>query len=480
MAQADTNPPNAVTPIAAKSDTAPWDAKKGRSKKGRIRKFLMWIFILGVVAVVGYGLKPQPIEVEVGEVTHGPLTVHVVEEGKTRIRNRYVVSAPVAGQMRRVPFKAGDTIVANETVITTIAPVTTPLLDPRARAQAEARLQAADAGRDRATQAMEMARTADKFAQANWERNKGLAKSGSISVTDRDNAEREAEMRSREVRANEFAQKVAEFEWQQAKAALLQIESPESAVAGAEIEVRAPVSGRVLKVQQESAMVVTPGVAIMEIGDPSDIEIEAEILSRDAVAIKPGAEVLIEQWGGEAPLKGRVRLVEPAAFTKVSALGVEEQRVYVLSDIVDPPKDATALGDRYRVEVRVAVWQQPDVMLMPAGALFREGSAWKTFVFDGAGGGAAGAAQGQVEKGHEPSALEKIKGAVSEKLGNGGSAEGGGATGVGKARKISVDAGRTDGRMTQIIGGVELGTKVLLHPPDSVVDGVAVKARAAR
>lgn len=417
----------------------------------------MWLFILVLVALVGYGLKPQPIEVEVGTVTRGPLTVHVVEEGKTRIRNRYVVSAPVAGQMRRVPLKAGDLVEAGKTIITTIAPATTPLLDPRAKAQAEARLNAADAARERARQSLEMARTADKFAQANWERNKSLAKTGSISETDRDNAERDADMRAREVRAAEFALKVAEYEWEQAKAALLQMDPPGPGVGPqvAEVAVKSPVSGRVLRVQQESAMVVTPGTAIMEVGDPTDIEIEAEILSRDAVAIKPGADVLIEQWGGDAPLKGRVRLVEPAAFTKVSALGVEEQRVYVLSDLVDPPKEAAALGDRYRVEVRVAVWQQPDVLLMPAGALFREGNAWKTFVYD------AGHAEGN-------GVVARLKNNVGDKVRNGGGAV---------ARKITVEAGRTDGRLTQILGGIEEGTAVLLHPPDTVKDGAAVNAR---
>ena len=144
---------------------------------------------------------------------------------------------------------------------------------------------------------------------------------------------------------------------------------------------KSPVSGRVLKVMQESETVVTPGTPILEMGDPADIEIEAEILSRDAVTIKPGDSVEIEQWGGEAPLKGRVRRVEPAAFTKISALGVEEQRVIVLSDLVDPPAAAKALGDRFRVEVRVAVWHSDDVLVVPAGALFREGNAWKTFVY---------------------------------------------------------------------------------------------------
>ena len=180
-------------------------------------------------------------------------------------------------------------------------------------------------------------------------------------------------------------------------------------------------------------MVVNAGTPILEVGDPADIEIEAEILSRDAVAIKPGADALVEQWGGDAPLKARVRLVEPAGFTKVSALGVEEQRVIVVSDLVNPPPEARALGDRYRVEVRVAVWHHDDVLLVPSGALFREGSAWMTFVYDN-----------------------------------------------GTAKKVSLEAGHSDGRMTEVLSGLESGAKVLMHPPDTVKDGVAVKPREAK
>ncbi|MEZ0277440.1 MAG: efflux RND transporter periplasmic adaptor subunit, partial [Roseimicrobium sp.] len=293
----------------------------------------------------------------------------------------------------------------------------------------EARIKTTEAARAQAAQSLDMAKTAEKFATTNWERTQKLKNSGSISETDRDNAERDYEMKQREVRAGEFALKVAEFELEQAKAALLQLSVPDSEKK-MEYPVMASVSGRVLKVMQESAMVVTPGTAILEVGDPSDIEIEAEILSRDAVAITKGAKVQVEQWGDDQALEAIVRLVEPAAFTKVSALGVEEQRVYVLSDLVNPPEKAKALGDRYRVEVRVAVWHKDDVMLVPAGALFREGSAWKTFVYDG-----------------------------------------------GKAKKVTIEAGRSDGRMTEVVKGLDVGTKVLMHPPDTVKDGVAVTER---
>lgn len=412
-----------------KSDTPPWDARRNKPRGAFFRKLLTWTLILGLLAAIGYGLRPKPIEVELGVIRRGPLTVHVVEEGKTRIRNRYVISAPIAGQMRRVPLKAGDEVIAGKTVITTIEPVLASLLDPRTRVQAEARVKTTEAAKLQAGQSLDVARTAEKFASANWDRAQKLTSSGSISETDRDNAQRDFEMRQREVRASEFALKVAEHELEQARAALLQLSAP-AGEGTAELAVRSPVSGRVLKVMQESAMVVAPGTAILEVGDPADIEIEAEILSRDAVAITKGAKVTVEQWGDDVPLDAVVRLVEPAAFTKVSALGVEEQRVYVLSDMVNPPEKAKALGDRYRVEVRVAVWHKEDVLLVPSGALFREGVAWKTFVFEN-----------------------------------------------GKAKKVDLQAGRSDGRMTEVLSGLPEGTQVLLHPPDTVKDGVQIAER---
>ena len=179
-----------------------------------------------------------------------------------------------------------------------------------------------------------------------------------------------------------------------------------------------------------SATVVTPGLAILEVGDPSDLEIEAEILSRDAVTIHPGDAVEIEQWGGDNPLHGRVRRVEPAAFTKISALGVEEQRVIVLSDLLDIPAAAKPLGDRYRVEVRVAVWHAEHVLVVPSGGLFREGNAWKTFVYQN-----------------------------------------------GRARLTALEAGRSDGHLTEVLAGLQPGDQVLLHPPDTVKDGARVTER---
>ncbi len=412
----------------SESATAPWEIKRDPSGRHLIRRLLPWLGSLLLLALVAWGLWPKPVIVETGAVTRGPLTVRVSEEGKTRVRNRYIVAAPVAGKMRRVQLKPGDDVKAGETVLTAIEPVAPPLLDPRSRAQAEAVVSMTEASRKQAAESLEARRAALKMADADRDRMRAVTRGGTLSESDRDRMEGDATMKAAEVRAAEFSLQVIDYELAQARATL---ERPETIVAGNLVEVKSPVSGRVLKVMQESEMVVTPGLPILEIGDPADIEIEAEILSRDAVAIQPGDAVEVEQWGGEKPLKGRVRRVEPAAFTKISALGVEEQRVIVLSDLVDVPESAKTLGDRYRVEVRVAVWHADDVLIVPAGALFREGNAWKTYLFRD-----------------------------------------------GTAKLTPIEAGHSDGRFTEILSGVQVGDEVLLHPPDTVKDGTSLTKRA--
>ena len=406
---------------------APWANPRNGSGKNLARRLLPWLGGLFLLALVAWGLWPKPIVIETGVAARGPLTVRVSEEGKTRVRNRYVVAAPVAGKMRRVSLKPGDEVKAGATVLTAIEPVAPPLLDPRARAQAEAVVAMTEASRKQATESLAAKRASLKMAAADRDRMRSVTRDGSLSESDRDKVEGDASIKSAEVRAAEFSLQVIDYELAQARAAL---ERPDSNSSGNLVEVKSPVSGRVLKVMQESEMVVTPGVQILEIGDPTDIEIEAEILSRDAVTIHPGDLVEVGQWGGETPLQGRVRRVEPAAFTKISALGVEEQRVIVLSDLVDVPEAARALGDRYRVEVSVAVWHSGDVLIVPAGALFREGNAWTAYIFRD-----------------------------------------------GKANLTSVQAGHSDGRFTEILSGVVAGDEVLLHPPDTVKDGTAVIKR---
>lgn len=404
--------------------SAPWENKRAPGGKHLIRRSIPWLGGLFLIALIAWGMWPRPIIVETRKVTRGPLTVRVSEEGKTRVKNRYIVAAPAAGKMRRVPLKPGDDVVAGETVLTIIEPVAPPLLDPRARAQAEAVVSMQEAARKRALESLDASQAALKIADADRERFRSITRPGVISETDRDRVEGEADMRAAEVRAAEFSLQVIDYELAQARAAL---ERPETRLEGNLIEVKSPVSGKVLTVMQESETVVAPGTQILEVGDPTDIEIEAEILSRDAVAIRPGDSVEVDQWGGAEPLNARVRRVEPAAFTKISALGVEEQRVIVLSDIVETPEAAKGLGDRYRIEARVAVWHSDDVLILPAGSLFREGNEWKTYVFKN-----------------------------------------------GAARITTIEAGHSDGRFTEVLSGVSEGDEVLLHPPDTVKDGSSV------
>ena len=410
------------------SDTAPWETKRAATGKHLVRRLLPWLLGLGIIALVAWGLTPKPIEVETAVLARGPLTVRVSEEGKTRIRNRYLVAAPVAGMMRRVALKPGDEVKAGNTLLTTIEPMATPLLDPRARAQAEAVVSMKESARKQAAQTLAAQQAASKMAEADRDRIRAIQRAGTVSDSDRDRAEGDASIKAAEVRATEFAMQVLDYEIAQAQAAL---ERPDASTAGNLVEVKSPVSGRVLKVMQESEMAVSPGLPILEVGDPADLEIEAEILSRDAVTIHPGDAVSVEQWGGETPLNGRVRRVEPAGFTKISALGVEEQRVIVLSDLIDPPAAAKALGDRFRVEVRVAVWHADDVPVVPSGALFREGNVWKTYLYQS-----------------------------------------------GQAKLVTVTVGHTDGRLTEILSGISAGDEVLLHPPDTVKAGSSVRKRS--
>jgi len=413
----------------SESGKAPWESNAQPSGKRLLRRLLPSLGVLMLVSAVVWGLWPKPVIVELGEAMKRPLTVRVSEEGKTRIRNRYIVTVPVAGTMERVALKPGDSVVAGQTLLTQIRPISSPLLDPRARVQAEALLAMNQAQREQASMALDAAKLAADLATNDRDRMRSVDGRGTYSVSARERFENEAAIRLAEARAAEFALKVADGEVARAQAALLR---PDEAGENQLVAVNSPVSGVVLKVIQESATAVQPGQSILEIGDPQDIEIEAEMLSRDVVGIKPGDDVSIEQWGGEAALQGRVRRIEPAAFTKISALGVEEQRVLVLIDLINPSAQAKALGDRFRVEVRVAVWHADEVLAVPAGALFREGNDWKVYLYQ------------------DDEALLR-----------------------------GVEVGQSDGQYTQILGGLQGGDLVLLHPPDVVRDGSSVKKREA-
>jgi HlyD family secretion protein len=423
--------PQPVSTKPAATTTAPVSSRPAR-KPGAWRRFIPYFIGAALLFAIIAGLRPRSLEVEVATVTTGPLEVAVLEEGKTRIRHRYTISPPIAGYLNRVPLRAGDRIIAGTTVLATLQAQPANFLDPRARAQAEARLNATEAAKQRAESDLERINASLALALKEKERASNLKTTGAISTKDWDTAETQVTMLTREQHSAEFAIRVAEFERAQAQAALVRTENP-SPDAFEPLVLIAPVSGYVLNVYEESARLVTAGQPIMEVGDPTDLEAEIELLSSDAVGVQPGAEVSIEQWGGDAPLRGQVTLVEPGGYTKISALGVEEQRVKVRVDFAEPPPPSHPLGDRFRVEARILTCRADKVLQVPTGALFRRGNDWMTFTLSGD-----------------------------------------------KAHLTKVDIAHTNGVTAEIRGGLRQGQTVILHPPDAVTDGAAVKARAAR
>jgi HlyD family secretion protein len=392
-------------------------------KRGLLGRLVPWLFVAALVGAIAYGLKPKPLDVETAAVARGPLVVSVIEEGKTRIRHRHVVSPPVTGFLRRVELRAGAPIERGKTVLAVIEASSSAFLDPRTKAEAEARIKAAEAVKETRQADLDRADAALGLAVKQLERQEKLLKSGASAVQEYDIAVADEQVRRREKNAAEFALRAAESDIEVARAALLQAQAP-SAEEAKPITILAPVDGFVLNVYEESARPVTPGMAIMEVGDPKDLEAEIELLSSDAAGVAPGAEVSIEQWGGEQPLRGKVTVVEPGGFTKISSLGVEEQRVKTRVDFLDPVPAGHSLGDRYRVEARIVTWKNDDVLLIPTGALFRRGNTWMTYRDD---------------------------------------------AGIAKETKLSI--GRNNGVHAQVIEGLAAGDRVVLHPPDGIEEG---------
>lgn len=381
--------------------------------------------VLVVGAILAAALWPESMEVDVVAVARGPLQVTIDEDGETRVRDRFVVSAPVSGRLGRIELEPGDPVVAGQTVLARITPADAPLLDTRTRGELTAALEAADAavGQARA----ERARTVAELdrARTTLRRQQELMKAGAIASDTLESAETAVMTVEESLHAAEFAVARVEHERDLARARL---RAPGGA--GRPASIVAAVSGVVLRRLRESETVVPVGDPLLEIGDPSRIEIVADLLSTDAVRVAPGNRVLVEGWGGDTPLDGRVRRIEPAGFMKVSALGVEERRVNVIVDLADGAGAARALGDGYRVEVRIVVWEQADVVTVPVGALFRRGEGWAAFVVDGD-----------------------------------------------TVRLRPVDLGQRSDTAAQILGGLTPGQTVVLHPPDTLADGGRVRVR---
>lgn len=382
------------------------------------RRWLPYAGAAALIALIAAGLWPRPTPIETGRVARGTLRATVSEEGKTRIRQRYLISAPVTGQLRRIPFKAGAEVRAGQTVVAVIDPLSPAMLDARARALAEAR-------RDTAAANLEKSRATHTFTASELRRFETLYAGKTVSIQELEGAQlREASAAKEEV--------ASQSALRQAEAELAEFNPGDAGTGSARppTEVKAQVSGRVLRVFEENARVVIAGAPLLEIGDPADLEVVIEVLSRDGAAISPGTKVELEQWGapGASDLQARVRLVEPAAFTKVSALGVEEQRVNVVADLLTPPDQRRNVGDSFRVEARIIVWETDQALKVPAGALFRLGDQWAAFVLTG-----------------------------------------------GRARLRPVKAGQSSGTETQVLDGLKEGEEVILYPGNRIRDGERVR-----
>ncbi|MGD9501748.1 MAG: efflux RND transporter periplasmic adaptor subunit [Methyloceanibacter sp.] len=389
--------------------------------------------VIALVIAAGAGAAiwsfiPGPVSVETAKVTRGPFVATIEEDGKTRVRERYIVSAPLAGRSTRVELSSGDRIAAGDEIVT-ILPSLAPFLDPRSRREAEERLGAAEAARERTKATVERATAQFDQAKRDLERTRTLVERGVSTMQSLERDELAFHVADRELRAAEFQDHAALHTVEQTKALLAYYDHDAAAPAEA-WKVTAPVSGVVIRVLQESETTVDPGTELVEIGDCCNLEVVVDVLSTDAVEIKPGDKVLIEHWGGPKPLQARVRKVEPGAFTKISTLGVEEQRVNVIVDIVSPREEWSSLGDGYRVEARIAVFSADDALIMPAGALFRRGETWSTYI-------------------------------VRD----------------GRAERRDVALLRRSGGLAALTSGVEPGEEVIVYPSDSVGPGVRVNPR---
>lgn len=338
--------------------------------------------IAAIAAIAGlfvFALMPRPIAVDAAPVTSGSFRQTIDDDGKTRVRERYTVTAPVEGTLSRVALKAGDAVGIGST-LATIMPNPAPMLDERTRQQREQQLGAAEAALTRAGAAVERAQANLTQTSADLERTRILAAKGTVSRVALEHAELERQVSAKELQAAESDRHAAEHEVELARAALQKTSASARATQSDDsVEVRSPIAGRVLRVFLESEATVQAGTALFELADPSDLEVVVDVLTTDAVQIQPGASAFIDHWGGGKPLAARVRRVEPGAFTKVSALGVDEQRVNVILDIVAPKAEWRELGDAFRVDAAITVFEMPEAIKVPLGALFRDGEQWAVF-----------------------------------------------------------------------------------------------------
>ncbi|MEQ9643349.1 MAG: HlyD family efflux transporter periplasmic adaptor subunit [Alphaproteobacteria bacterium] len=386
------------------------------------------VAVATVAAALIYAFRPQPVLVDLGEVTRGPLAETVREEGYTRVREVYMVSAPVAGRLLRLDREVGDAVAAGITPLARIRPTDPAFLDVRSQSEAEAGVRGAEANLALARAEVGRARAQVTFAAAELARARELMQRGTISSQTLERRQLELDTANAVEATARASVRARLAELEQVRARLIAPSGGNGPGAGA-VEVTAPVDGRVLRLIQESETVVAAGAPLLELGDPRDLEIVAELLSTDAVRLAAGAAVRIFDWGGPATLGGRIRRIEPFGFKKISALGIEEQRVNVLIDFTEAPPEA--LGHGYRVEIEAVAWAGAAVARIPLAALFRVGSEWAAFAVDDDG----------------------------------------------RARLRSLRIGHQGAAEAELLDGLADGDKVVLHPDERIADGTWVAAR---
>jgi len=393
----------------------------------RRNKIALGAGLAALALLAGWALRPQAVAVETAQAVRGAFEQTVSDDGKTRVRERYVVSAPLAGRLERIALRAGDAVEKGQ-VLALLTPTAPAFLDARTSRELQGRIGAVQALLARArAETLKYAAQRDQ-AQADLERQARLAKEGFVSETAREQAGLALRSAERTLDAARYAEEAARHELEQARAALALYQSGEAG--GAKWQVTSPVKGAVLKVVQESEGAVALGTPLIELADPKGLEAVVDVLSQEAVGIRPGMPARIELGQGVAPLAARVRLVEPAAFTKISALGVEEQRVNVVLDFAAPLENLQTIGDGFRVEAHVVVFRQDNALKAPVGALFRDGAGWAVFTVDGA-----------------------------------------------RARKRLVKAQRRNGIEALVEDGLQPGERVVVYPSDALKDGARVSVR---
>lgn len=393
----------------------------------RLLNIIVWLIVVGIaIALVVLWLRPTPTRVDVAKAVRGPLRVTVDGEGRTRVRDRYIVAAPVAGRLRRITLRRGDPVDRDQ-LIAQIESLPLAPLDPRQRAEATGRVNAAEDAVRESDAMVQRARASLEQARREFERCEKLVSAGVISRQELERAQTAMDMAIREYDAARSKSETAGHDVEVARAALLALNQSQRQ-SGTTVKVQAPVGGRVLRVIEESERVISAGTPLVELSNPSKLEVLIELLSTDAVKVEPGALVLIERWGGDSVLEARVRLVEPSAFTKISALGVEEQRVNVIADFTEPSR---ALGDGYRVEGRIVIWENDDVLKIPSSALFRQGEGWSVFVVQN-----------------------------------------------GRAYRRQLELGQRTAFDSEITRGLEDGAVVIVHPSNEISEGISVEPQS--